>query len=202
MALIGHESASCTTAYGRPRVHPPADEQRDNLILHVGAIQHRKNIVRLIEAFEQTPPDWTLVLAGSAGYGEAEILARIETSPRRRSIELPGYVDAAQLEQLYARARIFAFPSLDEGFGMPILDAMARGVPVLTSNRSATREVAGGAALLIDPLKSESVADGLLELVSDAGYRHRLRSAGLTHAERYSWELAVARTWKVYEELF
>ncbi len=184
-----------------PAGAPKGDEQRENLILHTGAIQQRKNITRLIEAFERTPPEWRLVLAGSAGFGMEEILARIERSPRRSSIELPGYVDDARLEAFYARARVFAFPSLDEGFGMPILDAMARGVPVLTSNRSATREVAGSAALLVDPLLSESVSEGLLKLVNDGELRSRLRRAGLAHAAGYSWKTAAVKTWSVYREL-
>ena len=185
----------------RPSIPPPEDAHRENLILNVGAIQHRKNIMRLIEAFERTPPDWRLVLVGSQGFGAAEILARIEQSPRRSSIELAGYVDEQRLEQLYAQARVFAFPSLDEGFGMPVLDAMARGVPVLTSNRSATREVAGSAALLIDPASSESVSSGLLRIVKSADLRAQLRESGLVRAGQYSWASAAAQTWQVYCEL-
>lgn len=184
-----------------PDSEPTDDASREDIILHVGAIQHRKNILRLIEAFEQTPPGWRLVLVGSHGFGAAEILARIEQSPRRSTIELPGYVTANQLEELYAKARVFAFPSLDEGFGMPILDAMARGVPVLTSNRSGTREVAGSAALLIDPTNTESVTSGLLRIVQNAALRSQLRQAGLKHVTNFSWESAVARTWRVYKEL-
>ena len=185
----------------RPAAPPPADSERANMILHVGAIQHRKNILRLVEAFERTPPHWNLVLAGSQGFGAAEILARIERSPRRASIELPGYVGELALEDLYRQARVFAFPSLDEGFGMPVLDAMARGVPVLTSNRSATREVAGNAALLIDPNEVESVASGLLRIVNNPTLRSQLREAGLARAQKFRWEDAVERTWQVYREL-
>jgi glycosyltransferase involved in cell wall biosynthesis len=185
----------------RPVFAPPPDAQRENLILHVGAIQHRKNIIRLVEAFERTPPGWRLMLVGSQGYGAEEILARIERSPRRAAIVLPGYVGAGQLGQYYAKARVFAFPSLDEGFGMPILDAMARGVPVLTSNRSATREVAGSAALLIDPAEPESVTSGLLKIVSSPVLRDQLRQAGLAHVAGFSWDTAVEKTWGVYEEL-
>ena len=184
-----------------PSRTPAGDEARENLILHVGAIQHRKNIVRLIDAFEKTPADWRLVLAGSQGFGADEILARIEGSPRRASIELPGYVERETLEDLYSRARVFAFPSLDEGFGMPILDAMARGVPVLTSNRSATREVAGTASLLIDPTDTESVTSGLLRIVNNPALRGQLRARGLAHVSAFSWATAVAQTWQVYEEL-
>jgi glycosyltransferase involved in cell wall biosynthesis len=185
----------------RPAAAPPTDDERENLILHTGAIQHRKNIIRLVEAFEQTPEGWRLVLAGSLGFGAAEILSRIDQSPRKASIELPGYVGSERLEELYRKARIFAFPSLDEGFGMPILDAMARGVPVLTSNRSATREVAGKAALLIDPLQAESVKGGLLRIVCSSALRNELRESGMRRAASFSWETAAQQTWKVYDEL-
>jgi glycosyltransferase involved in cell wall biosynthesis len=180
---------------------PPSDDRRENLILHVGAIQRRKNILRLVQAFEQTPPDWRLLLVGGQGFGAPEILQRIEQSPRRSSIELAGYVRDERLDELYARARIFAFPSLDEGFGMPILDAMARGVPVLTSNRSATREVAGSAALLIDPADVESIASGLLRIVHNPTLRSQMRQAGLARVKEFSWEKTVAQTWSVYQEL-
>ncbi len=177
------------------------DETRENLVLHVGAIQHRKNLLRLIEAFERTPEDWRLVLAGSQGYGAAEILDRIERSTRRSTIEVVGFVEDRQLDTLYARARVFAFPSLDEGFGMPILDAMARGVPVLTSNRSATREVAGASALLIDPTSVDTIASGLLRIVHNVALRNQLRRDGLMRAREFTWEKAAAQTWGVYQEL-
>ena len=184
-----------------PAETPPADEARENIIFHVGAIQHRKNLMRLVEAFEWMPEDWRLVLAGSDGYGAAEIRDRIRRSSRADQIEIKGYVSAAALEELYSKARVFAFPSLDEGFGMPVLDAMARGVPVLTSNRSATQEVAGAAALLIDPTDVDSLASGLRRVVSNAALRNQLRIAGLARAAEFSWESAVAQTWRVYQEL-
>lgn len=184
-----------------PQYAPPTDSERENIILHVGAIQRRKNVLRLVEAFERTAPEWRLMLVGSAGFGSEEIAARIAASPRRSSIEVTGYLDDAKLEAVYRRARIFAFPSLDEGFGMPILDAMARGVPVLTSNRSATREVAGNAALLIDPLDVESVASGLLRIANNPTLRGQLREAGLSHAAGFSWDKSVDQTWRVYSEL-
>ena len=180
---------------------PPSEEDREDIVLHVGAIQHRKNILRLVEAFEATAPGWRLVLAGSDGYGAAEIRDHIAKSPRAADIELCGYVTDAQLEELYAKARVFAFPSLAEGFGMPVLDAMARGIPVLTSNRSATKEVAGNAALLIDPTDVDSITSGLTRVTQSPTLRNQLRKAGLSRATEFSWSKAVARTWQVYEEL-
>ena len=124
---------------------------REQVVLNVGAVQKRKNIARLVEAFETVDSGWRLVLAGAAGYDAEEILERISRSPARDRILVCGYVTPAELAGWYARAKIFAFPSLDEGFGMPLLEAMSAGVPIVTSNRSALPEVAGDAALLVDP---------------------------------------------------
>ena len=104
-----------------------------------------------MEAFAQTPPEWELHLAGSSGYGSEEVMAAIDRSPRRSHIRTPGYLSSQALDVAYREASIFAFPSLDEGFGIPVLEAMAHGLPVVTSNRSALPEAAGGAAWLIDP---------------------------------------------------
>ncbi len=180
---------------------PIPDAARQNVVLHVGAIQKRKNLSRLVEAFESMPAGWKLVLAGSQGFGAEEILARVEKSPRRNDIELPGYVDARTLDTLYNRARIFAFPSLDEGFGMPVLEAMSRGVAVLTSDGSALSEIADKAALLIDPTRTESIAAGLQLLGGNTGDRERFRSLGLEHVRKFSWSKAVNSTWAVYGEL-
>jgi glycosyltransferase involved in cell wall biosynthesis len=180
---------------------PAPSKTREPMILSVGAIQRRKNIVRLVEAFEQLGPEWRLVLAGSFGFGSEEALQRIERSPRKQSIQVLGYVPDSQLEDLYQRASVFAFPSLDEGFGMPVLDAMARGVPVLTSNVSAMPEVAGDAALLIDPTEVTSLAEGLRRLASDSALRDTLIRAGIVRAKEFTWEKSVEATWKVYQEL-
>ncbi len=176
-------------------------QQREPMILFVGAIQRRKNVARLVEAFEQTPMDWKLILAGSRGFGAEEALQRIETSRRKSDIQVLGYVPDSQLEELYRRASIFAFPSLDEGFGMPVLDAMAREVPVLTSSRSALPEVAGDAALLVNPLDVTSIAEGLVKLSQDATLRAHLAQKGLARSREFAWEKAVEETWKAYQEL-
>ena len=182
-----------------PRIVSPI--AREPMILFVGAIQRRKNIVRLVEAFEGVSTGWKLVLAGSLGFGAEEALQRIERSPRKGDIEVPGYVSEQDLETLYQRASLFAFPSLDEGFGMPVLDAMARGVPVLTSNVSAMPEVAGSAALLVDPADAQSVAEGLRKITEDAELRNELARKGLERSGEFSWEKAVRETWAVYQEL-
>jgi glycosyltransferase involved in cell wall biosynthesis len=182
-----------------PRILSPV--AREQMILFVGAIQRRKNIVRLVEAFEGVASGWKLVLAGSFGFDAEEALQRIERSPRRGDIAVPGYVSEQDLETLYQRASVFAFPSLDEGFGMPVLDAMARGVPVLTSNISAMPEVAGRAALFVDPADIQSVAENLRKLTEDAALRAELARKGLERSSEFGWEKAVSATWAVYQEL-
>ncbi len=185
-------------------VPPPASAavERENMVLFVGAIQRRKNVARLVRALEKMPPDWKLVLAGASdGFGAAEELRAVSDSPRRSSIEILGYVSADDLHRLYRRASIFAFPSLDEGFGMPVLEAMAHGVPVVTSQCSALPEVAGDAAVLVDPLDSEALADALVRLVTNPELRDDLSRRGLERARTFTWESAVERTWSVYNDL-
>ena len=186
-------------------VHVPVSPQsvaRQNLVLFVGAIQRRKNIRRLVRAFERMPASWRLSLAGAAnGFGAAEELQAVESSPRKSDIDVLGHVTQAELEALYRRARIFAFPSLDEGFGMPVLDAMANSVPVITSRRSALPEVAGDAALLVNPEDPEEIAAALVRLASDEALCDDLARRGRERALQFSWESALSKTWEVYREL-
>jgi glycosyltransferase involved in cell wall biosynthesis len=155
-----------------------------------------------VDAFEQLPPEWTLVLAGAGtGFGAAQILDRISTRPSFERIRVTGYVSNQELEQLFAESSIFAFPSLDEGFGMPILDAMARGVPVVTSTTSALPEVAGDAALLVNPYSVEEISQALKRLTEDHILRETLAEAGRARAELFTWQAAVEKTYAVYREL-
>ena len=185
----------------RPPSESDSDANRERMILFVGALQRRKNVTRLVKAFEQTEAGWRLVLVGSLGYGSEEILGCIERSPRRADIQLAGYVPGSALEDFYRRASVFAFPSLDEGFGMPLLDAMAHGVPIVTSNCSALPEVSGDAALFVDPADVTSIAGGLHRLTTDHALRDQLRTRGLARCSEFSWGTAVEKTWQVYKEL-
>ena len=144
----------------------------------MGAIQKRKNIVRLVEAFETVSAEWRLVLAGSAGFGSEEIVARIANSPAGKRVSVLGYISPAELAGWYARCSVFAFPSLDEGFGMPVLEAMAAGAPVLTSNRSALPEVAGDAALLVDPENPDALGTALRDMTESGELRRDLAQRG------------------------
>jgi glycosyltransferase involved in cell wall biosynthesis len=178
-----------------------AQNGREKMVLNVGAIQKRKNITRLVRAFESLPADWTLVLAGSLGYGSGDIVEAIERSPRRAAIRLAGYVDDAEIARLYRRASVFAFPSLDEGFGMPVLEAMAWGIPVVTSNRSALPEVAGDAALLVDPTETDEIARALRSLALDRDLQLEFSRRGKLRAAAFTWPAAVSNTFAVYREL-
>lgn len=185
---------------------PPPLDRREKIILCVGALQVRKNITRLVEAFESLPfklrEDWKLVLAGStAGFGAAEIVRRIERSSAAPQIQLRGYVTESDLSELYRTALIFAFPSLDEGFGIPVLEAMANGLPVLTSNRSALPQVGGDAAVLIDPYDSNSIAQGLSDLMNKHELREKIRLLGMTRAKLFPWSRTIEETYAVYSEL-
>jgi glycosyltransferase involved in cell wall biosynthesis len=169
--------------------------------LNVGAVQERKNIRRLVEAFERLPSNLMLVLAGSAGYGAEAIAASIKMSPARDRIVQLGYVDAETKAKLYRTAHALAFPSLDEGFGIPILEAMSAGLPVLTSNCSSMPEVAGDAAVLVDPGDAESIAAGLSRVIEDEELRSDLKKQGLARAGEFTWTRAAKAVLRVYQEL-
>ena len=173
---------------------------REKIVLFVGALQIRKNVRRLVQAFRCLPQDWRLVLAGAPhGYGADRILEEIPSNSAGR-VEVTGYITRDRLLELYSRASIFAFPSLDEGFGIPILEAMAQGVPVVTSNRSALAEVAGNAALLIDPEETDQLCDALKRLAEDEVLRTKLASLGRHRAQRFTWERTLTKTFEVYKE--
>lgn len=182
-----------------PRAIPAV--ARENIVLCVGAIQRRKNQAMLVRAFRALPADWSLVLAGSSGYEAAETMAEIERSPCAQRIHVTGYVSEDDLAVWYGRARIFAFPSLDEGFGMPVLEAMMAGLPVIASNRSAMPEVAGEAAILVDPGREDELATALASLAADEGRQEHLVTAGRKHAAQFTWSRAVYATLGVYGEL-
>jgi glycosyltransferase involved in cell wall biosynthesis len=184
------------------RIEGAAGEARERIVLFVGALQQRKNIIRLVEAFECLPVEWRLKLAGSTnGYGARAILQRIEASRARERIDVLGYVNGLELDRLYRRAAVFAFPSLDEGFGIPVLEAMAHGTPVVASDRPSLREVAGDAALLIDAQDVDRIEEALARVIDNPDLASDLSSRGLARAKQFSWERAVEATYELYREL-
>lgn len=167
-------------------------------LLAVGTLEPRKNLAVLVEAFASAAaelPDHHLVVAGPAGWGPAP-----PPSWELLRVRLAGQVDRPTLEGLYAAADGLAYPSLYEGFGLPVVEAMAAGTPVLTSDRSSLPEVAGEAALLVDPGDRDALAAGLVLLVTDQPLRARLRQAGLERAAGFTWEATATRTWAAYRE--
>jgi glycosyltransferase involved in cell wall biosynthesis len=173
-------------------------------LLFVGQMKLRKNIVRILEAFARVREmghDVALVLAGRRGHtseGMNEVIARQQLAPHL--IEL-GHVEDALLPALYSAAEAFVFPSLHEGFGLPVLESMACGTPVLTSNTSALPEIAGDAALLVDPTSVDEIADGLSRLLTDTCLRSKLITAGKVRSSHFTWESAAEQTMRAYDRM-
>jgi glycosyltransferase involved in cell wall biosynthesis len=164
-------------------------------------LQRRKNQIALVRAFQTAPPDWTLVLAGSEGYEAEAVLREIANSPIIDRIRVTGYISDEEVAQWYRRASIFAFPSLDEGFGMPVIEAMAAGVPVIASNRSSLPEVCGDAAMLVDSQSDAELAGAVELLTRDEDLRMKLTVAGTVRAAAFRWDDAVRATVSVYREI-
>jgi len=171
----------------------------ERYVLCVGTLEPRKNLARLVEAFARLrEPGLKLVLAGGRGWYNEEIFTRVEQLGLREGVVFPGYVPGRELPYWYNTATVFAYPSLCEGFGMPVLEAQACGVPVLTSDCSALPEAAGDGALLVDPCNVGAVAEGLQRLLTDEALRETLRQRGLAHAARFTWQQTAAETVAVY----
>ncbi|MGQ9466499.1 MAG: glycosyltransferase family 4 protein [Anaerolineae bacterium] len=174
----------------------------DRFVLFVGTLEPRKNLVRLIEAFARSGVDaeTALVLVGARGWYDDEVFATVERLGLSSRVHFPGYVPNDELPLWYNAARVFAYPSLYEGFGLPVLEAQACGTPVLTSSVSALPEAAGNGALRVDPYDVEAIAEGLRSLLTDETLREVLRRRGLEHAAQFSWPRTAAETVTVYQE--
>ena len=173
-------------------------------ILNVGTLEPRKNLEGLLRAFamaKQRGLPHTLVVAGARGWGESRLASLPEELGIAGSVRFTGFVEDGDLPHLYAGADFFVYPALYEGFGLPVLEAMAAGTPVITSNCSSLPEVAGDAAVLIDPRSESELAGAMLQLAGDSGLRERLAGAGLEQAGKFSWERTVRETAAVYQEL-
>lgn len=179
----------------------------DRFVLHVGTLEPRKNLVRLVEAFarlRQRCPDLAdvrLVLAGGKGWGYGPVFAAVERLGLSRDVLFPGYVPDEELAWWYRAATVFAYPSLMEGFGLPVLEALACGGVVVTSALSSMPEVAGDAALLVDPTDVDALADALLQSLVNDELRAALRSRALVQAQRFPWRRAIAQTAAVYRQV-
>ncbi len=175
-------------------------------VLYVGNIQPRKNLPRLIQAYAQLMAagdiQHRLVIVGRKAWLHSEVFQEARRSGLSNQIVFTDYVPQSDLPHLYARADVFVFPSLFEGFGLPVLEAMACGAPVITSRSSSLPEVAGDAACYVDPFSAGEIARALRQLVCDAELRARLAGAGLEQAARFSWEQTARQTLRAYEQAF
>ena len=173
--------------------------------LYVARLEHpAKNHVRLIEAFNQfksnTGSPWKLVLGGGDWHGAEQIHRAMQESPFRKDIHSLGFIEDAVLPTWYRAAVGFVFPSLFEGFGLPPVEAMACGCPVLSSTRGALEEAVGTAAGTIDPEDTDDLQRKLTRLATDANWREALREAGIQQARKFSWERVAASTMEVYKQ--
>ncbi len=181
----------------RARYHLP-----DRYLLFVGTIEPRKNLTRLLSGFEAIHADGLtdgLVIVGKRGWLYDDFFSRLEQSPARAAVILPGYVPDEDLPAIYAGAQALILPSLYEGFGLPVLEAMACGTPVTCSDTSSLPEIAGDAALHFDPDSVESLTDALRLLLSDTDLRAALRQRGFEQAVKFSWDQVAAETGAVYD---
>ncbi|HEY3104567.1 MAG TPA: glycosyltransferase family 1 protein [Pyrinomonadaceae bacterium] len=174
-------------------------------ILALGSIQPRKNLVRLINAYAALRNNRTgltlpqLVLAGKRGWLEAETIRAAKQSDACKDILFVGYVSEIDLPALYSGALCFAYPSYFEGFGLPVVEAMLCGTPVIAGNRTSLPEVVGSAGVLVDPFDETAIAEGLAELIENPDYRAQLRVKGLERAKTFSWKTTARLTLQAYE---
>jgi glycosyltransferase involved in cell wall biosynthesis len=200
---IDHERFNCVSRESDRTLAQQYRVERP-FFLYVARLEHPgKNHVRLISAFEKskaaTHSNWKLAFAGSDWLGAEAIHTAIGKSPCAAHIHCLGFVPDKQLPDLYRAADIFVYPSLYEGFGMPPLEAMACGCPVIASPNGSLREVLGSAAAMIDPEDIHSITRELYVLGTDSSARNRFRAAGLAHARKFDWAVTAAQTLKVYE---
>lgn len=170
-------------------------------LLFVGQIQPRKNITGLVDAFEKLKKkdkDLQLVIAGGHGWLQQPIIDRIESSPEKSSIHRLGRVPDELLASLYWHAEVFVLPSFYEGFGIPVIEAMACGVPVVTSDNSSLGEVSGSAARLFDPNKTDELVDAIVDA---RARRDHFAKLGIERAAQFTWDNTTAATWDVLKSV-
>lgn len=176
----------------------------EKYILFLGTLEKRKNVVGVIRAFEILKKQGfqeKLVLAGAWGFGEDEIQTAIETSPAKDHIVHLNYVSNEQLQELYRRAQVFFFPSLYEGFGIPVLEAMSANCPVVASSGGALEEICADAALHVDPNDPQIMARAVSQVLHNQSLAEELRQKGSQRIKKFTWEQCALDTIKVYKEV-
>ena len=229
ITISTHSAADIVELYGVPReriaiVYPAASPEfyhvvnpaalasvktrygirREGFVLSGGGAEPRKNIARLVEAFGRAPrlrDTMNLVVVGGMDRGADALRETVRRAQLEEAVIFPGHVLLEDLRVLYSSCALFAFPSLYEGFGMPVLEAMACGAPVVSSNAASLHEVAGDAALLVDPLDVKGLATAMTRVVEDAGLREDLRKRGALRVKAFSWEQSARDLLRVYQEL-
>jgi glycosyltransferase involved in cell wall biosynthesis len=176
----------------------------DNFILYVGTIEPRKNILTIVRAFEEVLRETRLrpqlVIAGKKGWLTDELFTYIESASLGDRLHMTGYVSDSDLRALYSSCGLMVFPALYEGAGLPPLEAMACGAPVITSDTPAISEMVGDGARLVHPTDYKALARAIAELLGDEAARRSLGAAGLKRASLFTWERAARCTYEVYEE--
>ena len=177
----------------------------DEFLLFVGTIEPRKNLLTLVRAFGQilrlTSRHPQLVIVGAEGWLMNELFAFIKESGIGDRLHLTGYLNDDDLRALYSSCTVFVYPSIYEGFGLPPLEAMACGAPVIASDIATFRETLGGAAQLVNPNDVDAIAGSIVEILDDEGRRRALSHRGLAHAKKFSWEKTARLTLEVYREV-
>ena len=171
-------------------------------VLFIGTIEPRKNLVRVIQAFERIAPQFpehVLVLAGKLGWAYDSVLEAIEQSAFRERIRRLGYISDESKRALLAGGDLLVYPSLYEGFGLPVLEAMAAGIPAITSNVSSLPEVAGSAAVMVDPESVDELTAAMTRLLSSKEVAENYRQLGMERARMFSWDNTAAETYKAYQ---
>lgn len=205
---LGYASAQadCTAVLHKYGLTDATNEAPAPYLLYVGTLQPRKNLTRVINAFARVAarPElagFRLVLAGKQGWLYEDLVAQVERLGLAGRVQFPGYIPSADLPALLRGARAFVYPSLYEGFGLPVLEAGAYGVPVITSNTSSLPEVAGDAALLVDPHDVDAIAAAMYRLVTDDALAAELARRGQENVKRFSWQKCAAETLAVLESV-
>ena len=173
----------------------------DEFIFFVGTLEPRKNLLTLVRAFERiTSSHVQLVIAGHRGWLSDDLMDYLRDNEVRERVLFTGHLPDEDLRALYSSCRLLVYPSLYEGFGLPLLEAMACGAPVVTSNVSGIVETVGDVARLITPTDVEDLARGISSLLNDASERAHRSAAGLQHAKKFSWERTARATWEIYQK--
>jgi glycosyltransferase involved in cell wall biosynthesis len=210
IAVVYHGISSCFTPVKDKQLIKKAMDKygiRNRYLLYVGKLDPLKNLERLLEAFAEirkksaTLGDYELVLAGPKTWFSEVLKYRMTKSGLDRDIIMTDYVKDEDLPLLYSGAELFVFPSLFEGFGIPPLEAMACGCPVIASNVCSLPEVLGQAALFVNPYSVEEIVEVISTVLSNPSLRGEFQNKGITHAKQFSWEETAKRTLRVYKNL-